>query len=219
MKKLLLISIFFFFTSPMFSQNYRIGSSMNYGSHNIVMNNNESAADPFTHTSTRRETSDGRLGFGISGEVNLSNRFSLELGLLKQNKGYKAERPFNDFEEQFSYLQIPITGKFYLNNIGEPINFYLGAGLFYANIQDVERKFSGNNEATTTTHIYEENDFGFQMQGGAEFIIKDKFVISPSFGSSMGFSDIYNEDAEIDSEQAIRHVNNVNTGLTLKMIF
>jgi len=149
---------------------------------------------------------------GATAEFAINEKYSFETGLLLSTKGLKVKYKDFDYEESTKmnllYLDIPLTGKAYLNISGQKafvlFGPYIGMGLTGKSKYTWEYDGDSGSESETIDFGSEGDlksfDFGLTFGAGVEI---KKFQIGLTYNIGLANISIYTSDGEKISNRVL----------------
>jgi len=163
-----------------------------------------------SNASTSNNSADNISGvnFGVSGDYYFSNRWSLKIKAIYDQKGYEIPDIRFDSKVRLTYLTVPVMANWHF---GSKRNWYLNFGPYVGFLTKAEATESG----TDVKPFFNSTDFGLALGIGVKIPVSDRLKLFLEFDGQGGFSDIFkNEENERDNDDNVTNSrSSFNVGL------
>lgn len=156
------------------------------------------------------------FNFGVGGDYYFSDRWSLKVKALYDQKGFEQEAYNFDTDQTFvgkfrtTYLTIPVMANWHF---GSKRNWYLNFGPYAGFLLKAEETNSGID----TKDAYNTTDFGLALGIGVKIPVTDRLKVFLEFDGQGGFSNIAKTEDGDDVGTITNTRSSFNVGLNFML--
>lgn len=172
---------------------------------NFISTINPSTNDGLDKNSLTLNQANFGIGYGISGEYNISDKHGIEIAALINNQqGHKysdyQEGKYTNHELKLDYSQLALLYKRKNARIGvfhKPVSFNWIAGAYIAYLKNAN--YFENSTALIVTKEYKKTDSGIIVGSGYDIYPSNHWLVSTSVCLGVGVTNIFSGNSKIPS--------------------